>query len=93
MMREGDEDYMQRSKELLVQNLEKKLMTTMVGALYSIEENLVKTDKISEQDYDMIRQEILDKGNKQIKNMKKELSNYSVNWKRFKTVIPMKRTK
>lgn len=92
-MIEGSPEYMEKSHELLEENACKKIKTTMIGALESIENNFgdFMDDERLQLAFTRAREEILNKGNRQIKNMKKELSGYNVSRKRFTITIPMKR--
>ena len=94
------------SKERLSKILKKKVETTMIGALSSIEEHfgflwgasggpvssqdLTEEQKIMYEAYQKVRSEILDKGNNQSRNIDAELNQYEVNWLRFTMNIPVK---
>lgn len=95
-----DEKYKLESKERLSRVLKKKIQTTMIGALSSIEENLSflwETDNgiLTEEQkklkdiYQKIRSEILDKGNNQARNIDSELSQYDIEWLRYSIKIPV----
>lgn len=88
-MKQGDEEYRIRSRERLQENAVKKIETTMIGAISSIEKFF--PDLIDSEDFLKVRQEILDRGNKQISNLKKELSHYDINWKRYTYRLPIKK--
>tara|TARA_B100001113_G_scaffold200512_1_gene164289 strand:+ start:40 stop:369 length:330 start_codon:yes stop_codon:yes gene_type:complete len=87
------------SKERLSKILKKKIQTTMIGALSSIEENFgflwnnsetpEKDQKIMEDIYQKIRSEILDKGNNQARNIDAELSQYDIEWLKYTLKIPV----
>ena len=89
------------SKNKLYQVSKKKILTTMIGALDSIEknfgflwsdsENMTSQQKQMRSIYDQIRSEILDKGNTQIRNLEAEFSNYDIVFKKYNTVIPFKK--
>lgn len=95
-----EEKYKQDSKDRLVKILKKKVETTMIGALSSIEEyfgDLWNTDgqMTPEQArmydlYQKIRSEILDRGNAQSRNIDAELAQYEVKWLRYNMTIPVK---
>jgi hypothetical protein len=96
MMKKGDPDYMIKSRKLLEENACKKIKTTMIGSLRSFEIHLEMflVDNPELQDaFCRAREDVLNKGNKQINNMKKELDNYEINWKRFSMVLPMRKNK
>jgi hypothetical protein len=93
-----DKKYKAESKDRLSKILKKKIQTTMIGALSSIEENLgflwnEDNPKISKaemtQIYNKIRSEILDKGNNQARNVDAELAQYEVEWLRYSIKIPV----
>ena len=88
------------SKDRLAKILKKKIQTTMIGALSTIEENfgflwnVPSTDLTPDQQkmktlYDKVRSEILDKGNNQARNIDAELSQYEVEWLRYSIQIPV----
>ena len=89
--------YESSSKESLSRNLKKKIETTMIGALSSIEENFKflweDCDSAKSQEmyniYQSIRSEILDKGNRQIRNVDSELANYTVTLNKQKYYFPV----
>lgn len=78
----------QKSKAKLSQNLKKKIQTTMIGALSSIEKHFgflwehqdIPESKKEEMRnvFNDLRSDILDKGNHQLRNVDAELSNYEV---------------
>tara|TARA_R110000824_G_scaffold123561_3_gene281505 strand:+ start:1212 stop:1574 length:363 start_codon:yes stop_codon:yes gene_type:complete len=89
------------SKERLSKILKKKIETTMIGALSSIEDHFGflwdsnnDSDPTEEQVimndlYQQIRSEILDKGNSQARNIDAELSQYEVEWTKYSMDIPV----
>lgn len=95
-----EEGLMEVSKNKLYQVAKKKILTTMIGALDSIEKSFGflwnNEDPTSQQKqmrmiYDQIRSEILDKGNTQIRNLEAEFSNYDIVFKKYSTRIPFKK--
>ena len=89
------------SKERLSKILKKKVETTMVGALSSIEDHfsflwssesdtLTPEQKIMFDIFQKVRSEILDKGNTQARNIDAELNQYDVKWLRYSINIPVK---
>ena len=88
------------SKDRLLKISKKKVQTTMIGALSSIEEHfsfLWESDgDLSEQQqamydtYQQVRSEILDKGNTQDRNVDAELNQYEVTWLKYQVNIPVK---
>jgi CRISPR/Cas system CSM-associated protein Csm2 small subunit len=92
-----EQKYKAESKDRLSKVLKKKIQTTMIGALSTIEENLAflweqDNTKFSKEDmknlYNKIRSEILDKGNNQARNIDAELSQYDVEWLKYSVKIP-----
>ena len=95
-----EKKYKQDSKDRLSKILKKKIQTTMIGALSSIEENfgflwksesgqLTKDQEIMKDLYQKVRSEILDKGNNQARNIDAELAQYEVEWQRYSMQIPV----
>ena len=101
-MNKKEEIYKQKSKERLLKNCKKKIQTTMIGSLSSIEEHLghlwghKTSDQLTEEQeqlrqvYEELRSEILDKGNTQMRNVDAEISQYDINWNRYQYQIPVK---
>jgi transcription termination factor Rho len=95
-----EEKYKQDSRDRLGKILKKKVETTMIGALASVEQNFgflwnAGGEMTPEQEkmydlYQKIRSEILDKGNSQARNIDVELSQYEVKWLRYSITIPVK---
>tara|TARA_B100000131_G_scaffold313101_1_gene348050 strand:+ start:915 stop:1274 length:360 start_codon:yes stop_codon:yes gene_type:complete len=92
------------SKERLTKIVKKKIQTTMIGALSSIEENfgflwtnedgeLTNDQKIMKDLYQKVRSEILDKGNNQARNIDAELSQYEIEWLKYSIQIPVMKPK
>ena len=93
--------YKDSSRDRLSKIAKKKIETTMIGALSSIEKNLgflwgheEQRDLTPEEQhvkniYDQIRSEILDKGNNQIRNLEAELAQYEVTWLRYHMPLPI----
>jgi len=98
-----EQKYKFDSKDRLSKILKKKVQTTMIGALSSIEEHFGflwdSEGDLSEQQqlmydlYQKLRSEILDKGNTQARNIDAELSQYDIKWLRYSVNIPVKETK
>lgn len=91
-----EEKYNAQSKDRLAKILKKKIETTMIGALSSLEENFKflwdgdgKENKAMFEIYQRIRSEILDKGNRQIRNIDTELSQYTVTWNKYTYNMPV----
>tara|TARA_R100000808_G_scaffold19731_1_gene42749 strand:- start:15468 stop:15866 length:399 start_codon:yes stop_codon:yes gene_type:complete len=96
-----DAKYKDSSRDRLSKIAKKKIETTMIGALSSVEKNLgflwgheEQRDLTPEEQhvkniYDQIRSEILDKGNNQIRNLEAELAQYEVTWLRYHMTLPI----
>ena len=97
-----DEKYKIDSKDRLAKIIKKKIQTTMIGALSSIEEHfgflwgqdnseeLTEEQQIMKDLFQEIRSEVLDKGNAQARNIDAELAQYDVEWKRYSLKLPVK---
>ena len=94
--------YKDVSKERLLKMSKKKIQTTMIGALSTVEKHFgflwghnSETPLTPEQEhlkelYDLVRSEILDRGNNQGRNLEAEFSSYEINWLRYKITMPVK---
>jgi len=101
--KDKEERYRENSKDRLQKIASKKIQTTMIGALSSIEKHFgflwshsEEGELTSEQEhmrdlYEEIRSEILDKGNHQIRNLETELSQYDITWLRYQLSLPVTR--
>lgn len=94
---------MERSKTKLARDIKKRIETTMIGALASVEKyfgefwGMYSAEKNDEQLrveelYEELRSEILDKGNAQIRNIQAEIQNYDVLWQKYHINMPIKQT-
>lgn len=103
-------DYKNRREEVLKNDgqkslsdtIVKKLKTTMIGSISSIENHLgflwghdsdqpLTEDQMILRDlFQLVRTEILDKGNAQSRNIDSELAQYEIKKKRFNLVLPVK---
>jgi len=100
-----EDKYTSDSKDRLSKILKKKVETTMIGALSSIENYFgflweVDIDEVPTAEkklmyelYQKVREEVLNKGNAQARNIDAELSQYNVNWLKYRNVIPVKETR
>lgn len=91
-----EQKYKTDSKDRLSKIMRKKIQTTMIGALSSIEENFgflwdgdTDEHKACKEIYEKIRSEILDKGNNQARNIDAELSHYDVEWLKYSITMPV----
>ena len=90
----------ERSKARLKKEAKKKIQTTMIGALSSVEKHFGElwggssATPSPEQArmrniFEELRTEILDKGNAQIRNMDSEIEAYDVNWSGYHMQLPL----
>ena len=94
---EKEKSYNESSRERLEKIACKKVQTTMIGALETLETHFgflwdkgdngeLSPEAIHmRQVFDEAREEILNKGNTQIRNLKNEMENYEVKWLRYTT--------
>jgi hypothetical protein len=89
------ENFLNSSKERLRKITDKKIETTMIGAISYLEQEFQElakslTDNQAVELYECferIRNKILDNGNKQKRNFHEELNQYTVEWHRFSTTF------
>jgi transcription termination factor Rho len=103
LKKKRDDRYKEVSKDRLFQIAKKKVQTTMIGALDTIEKSfgfLWQTDGELTQEqvqlksiFENARSEILDRGNTQIRNLEAEISHYDVSWKRYTVNLPIREEK
>lgn len=95
-----EDKYKQDSRDRLSKILKKKVETTMIGALSSMEDHfsflwLSKEGELSPEQrimyeiFQKVRSEILDKGNTQCRNVDAELAQYDVKWLRYQATLPV----
>ena len=93
-----EDKYKQDSRDRLSKILKKKVETTMIGALSSMEDHfsflwLSKEGELSPEQrimyeiFQKVRSEILDKGNTQCRNVDAELAQYDVKWLRYQATL------
>ena len=99
---EKNSKYKEISKDRLLKISKKKVQTTMIGALSTIEkhlgflwgyessEPLTPEQEHLKQLYEEVRSEILDRGNNQSRNLEAEFANYDINWLRYQITLPVK---
>ncbi len=92
------------SKDSLFKSCKKKIQTTMIGALDTIEKQfgflwafdnqseLTEEQKQLKEIYDEARAAILDKGNTQIRNLESEFAGYDITKKRYQISLPVGRS-
>ena len=98
---EREEQYKESSKERLAKIAKKKIQTTMIGALSTVEksfgvlwghesdEPLSPEQEHMKSLYEEVRSEILDRGNNQARNLEAELNQYDVKWLRYQLNLPV----
>jgi len=96
------EKYKHDSRDRLSKISRKKIQTTMVGALSSIEthfgflwgqdkqSDLTDDEKFMKEIFEKVRAEIFDNGNSQMRNLSVELEQYEVEWLRYHMDLPVK---
>lgn len=99
---EKNSKYKEVSKDRLLKIGKKKIQTTMIGALSTIEkhlgflwgyessEPLTPEQEHLKELYEEVRSEILDRGNNQARNLEAEFANYDINWLRYQITLPVK---
>lgn len=93
--------YKQDSRDRLASIIKKKIQTTMIGSLSSIEDHfgflweqedgkgLTQEQQLMKDLFQKVRSEVLDKGNTQARNIDVELAQYEVEWKRYTMKLPV----
>ena len=93
----------ERSKTRLKKEIKKRIQTTMIGSLSSVEKyfgflwgensdkELTKEQMHMREVFEEMRTEILDKGNSQIRNSDSEIENYDVIWNKYHINLPIKK--
>ena len=94
--------YKEVSRDKLFKTAKKKIQTTMIGALSTIEETFgflwgmgLPEEEIGEQHrkvqelYEEARAKILDRGNTQIRNLELEFVNYDIQRKKYNISLPV----
>lgn len=85
------------SRDRLLNAAKKKVQTTMIGSLSSVEshfgflwesDNPTPEQKELRNIFEDLRSEILDRGNTQIRNLENEFQNYDINWKKYTINLP-----
>jgi len=106
LLQSQKERYDKQSLERLISILKKKMNTIMIGGISDFEavfgfiwgagkeyRELSKEQKEFRVLWDAVRKKLLDKGNDQIRAAEAELCQYSVTWKRYNKVLPVKERK
>ena len=90
----NEEKYRESSKKRLINNVEKKFKTTMIGSLASFEkyfgelwghggEDLTPEELRFRELWEQARTEILNNGNSQLRIAQEEIAQYSMTWNRY----------
>ena len=97
-----DDRYKEGSKGRLLKIAKKKIQTTMIGALSTLEahfgflwehpdgEELTQEKEHLHSLYEEARSEILDRGNNQMRNLEAEFSHYDITWLRYNLTLPVR---
>ncbi len=97
-----NERYEVNSRKRLMKNIEKKFKTTMIGALSQFEkefgnlwgfsENSITVNQAKfERKWQVVRTEILNNGNNQLRACLDEIAQYTMTWNRYKTSFIVKK--
>jgi len=100
--RNSKERYALNSKKRLIKNIEKKFKTTMIGALYCIEQefgdlwditnsNPSSTALQYREKWQKVRTDILNNGNNQLRACLDEIAQYTMTWDRYQTEFIIKK--
>lgn len=92
----------ERSKTRLKKEVKKRIQTTMIGSLSSIEkyfgflwgeesDDLSKDQEKMRDIFEDMRTEILDKGNAQLRNVDSEIENYDITWNKYHINLPIRK--
>jgi len=96
-----EEQYKEASANRLSKIAKKKIQTTMIGSLSTVEkffgflwghgdgEELTPEQEHMKNLFDEARAEILDRGNSQIRNLETEVAQYDISWKRYHVTLPV----
>ena len=97
-----DKQYKNISKERLLKLSKKKVQTTMIGSLSTVEKffgflwghekegAVTPEEEHMKELYEEVRSEILDRGNTQARNLEAEFAYYDIEWLRYRMEIPVK---
>lgn len=90
--KEREQKFKEFSNNRLYNITKKKIQTTMIGALATVEKYFGPLLEGGSRDikraFEEARSEILDKGNAQIRNLESEFNNYDIIWKKNNIVLP-----
>jgi transcription termination factor Rho len=93
------EKYRELSKDRLYKVAKKKIQTTMIGALDTIEKSFgflwESDEELSNEQvqlkaiFEDARSQILDRGNTQMRNLEAEMTQYDISWNRHTINLPV----
>mgnify|MGYP001285604283 FL=1 len=94
--KKNEESYRDNSKKRLINNVDKKFKTTMIGSLAVFEKyfgalwghgdsSLTEEQKHFRQLWEDARTDILNNGNTQMRIAQEEIAQYTMTWNRYKT--------
>ncbi len=100
--RSREDRYKEVSKDSLFKASKKKIQTTMIGALSTVEEHFgflwgfeIPDDQLTPEQkhvksiFEDVRAKILDRGNTQIRSLESEFVNYEISKKKYFINLPM----
>lgn len=93
--KERDEYRKKTSKDKLIEQCRKKIETTMIGAISTLEKYLseeLANDTHFKEVFNLIRSEILDKGNNQIRMLNADFKFYEVKYNKQTFFMPIRKT-
>ena len=100
--KKNQESYKENSKKRLINNIDKKFKTTMIGSLAVFEKyfgslwghgepSLTEEQKHFRELWEEARTDILNNGNTQMRIAQEEIAQYSMTWNRYKTEFIIKK--
>ena len=102
MQEESQQRYLDESKRRLARIVETKLKTSFIGALSHFEQefgflwghgqqgDLTEEQEFMKEIWDRTRTAVLNNGNNQIRAVKSEIANHSIEWQRYRAELPVK---
>jgi hypothetical protein len=102
MKEESQQKYLDESKRRLAKIMETKLKTAFIGALSHFEQEfgflwgheqqdpLTEEQEFMKEIWDRTRTSVLNNGNNQIRAVRSEIENHSIEWKRHQIQLPVK---
>ncbi len=102
MQEDNQQRYLDESKKRLAKIVETKLKTAFIGALSHFEEefgflwgheqqgDLTEEQEFMREIWERTRTAVLNNGNNQIRAVKSEVANHSIEWQRYRMELPVK---